>query len=53
MLAAFRNTAPTVPMISTAQVAELHRLEGVSRLDLSGLDTEAVAEYLSLRAGFP
>ncbi|MGH9170065.1 MAG: LuxR C-terminal-related transcriptional regulator [Acidimicrobiales bacterium] len=34
-------------------MAELHRLEGVGRLDLSGLDTDAIAEYLSLRAGIP
>ena len=48
------HSGTTVPDRSdelAARVAELHRLEGVSRLNLSGLGTEAVAEYLSVRAG--
>ena len=51
IVAAFRNTAPDRSDELAARVAELHRLEGVSRLNLSGLGTEAVAEYLSVRAG--
>lgn len=53
VVAAFRTTAPDRSEDLAARVAELHRLEGVRRLDLSGLDTEAIAEYLSLRAGIP
>ncbi|MGH9088406.1 MAG: ATP-binding protein [Acidimicrobiales bacterium] len=51
VLATFRTTAPDRSETLAARVAELHRLEGVRRLDLSGLDTEAIAEYLSLRTG--
>jgi DNA-binding CsgD family transcriptional regulator/tetratricopeptide (TPR) repeat protein len=51
--AAFRSTAPDRSDEVAARVAELHRLEGVRRLDLSGLDTEAIAEFLTLRAGLP
>jgi len=53
VVAAFRTTAPDRSDELAARVAELHKLEGVRRLDLSGLDTEAIAEYLSLRAGLP
>jgi len=53
VVAAFRTTAPDRSDEMAARVAELHRLEGVRRLDLSGLDTEAIAEFLSLRAGLP
>ncbi len=53
VVAAFRTTVPDRSEEMAARVAELHRLEGVRRLDLSGLDTEAIAELLSLRAGLP
>lgn len=53
VVAAFRSTAPDRSEELAGRMAELHRLEGVRRLDLSGLDTEAIAEYLSLRAGLP
>ncbi len=53
VVAAFRTTVPDRSDEMAARVAELHRLEGVRRLDLSGLDTEAIAEFLSLRAGLP
>jgi DNA-binding CsgD family transcriptional regulator/tetratricopeptide (TPR) repeat protein len=53
VVAAFRTTVPDRSDELAARVAELHRLEGVKRLDLSGLDTEAIAEFLSLRAGLP
>ena len=53
VMAAFRTTVPDRSDEMAARVAELHRLEGVRRLDLSGLDTEAIAEFLSLRAGMP
>ncbi|HET6966482.1 MAG TPA: AAA family ATPase, partial [Acidimicrobiales bacterium] len=53
VVGAFRTTAPDRSDELAARMAELHRLEGVRRVDLSGLDTEAIAEYLSLRAGLP
>lgn len=53
VVAAFRTTAPDRSDEMAARVAELHRLEGVKRLDLSGLNTEAIAEFLSIRAGLP
>jgi DNA-binding CsgD family transcriptional regulator/tetratricopeptide (TPR) repeat protein len=51
IVAAFRTTAPDRSDELAARMADLHRLEGVRRLDLDGLDTEAIAEYLVLRAG--
>lgn len=51
VMATFRTTAPDQQL--AARLAELHRLEGVRRLDLGGLDTEAIAEYLSRQAGIP
>jgi DNA-binding CsgD family transcriptional regulator len=53
VLAAFRTTAPDRSDEVTERVAELHRLEGVRRLDLRGLDTDAIAQYVSLRSGIP
>lgn len=53
VVAAFRTTAPDRSDELAARMADLHRLEGVRRLDLSGLDTDAIAEYLNLRAGLP
>ena len=53
VVAAFRTTAPDRSDEIAARVAELHRLEGIRRLDLSGLDTEAIAEFLSLRTRLP
>lgn len=46
VLAAFRTTAPdrSEDLIST--IAELYRLEGVRRIDLPGLGTDDIAEYL-------
>ncbi len=53
VLATFRTTAPDRSEEVAARVAELHRLDGVRRIDLSGLDTEAIAEYVSSRSGLP
>jgi DNA-binding CsgD family transcriptional regulator/tetratricopeptide (TPR) repeat protein len=53
VLATFRTTAPDRSDDLLARVAELHRLEGVRRLDLGGLDTEAIARFLNLRDGMP
>lgn len=53
VLAAFRTTAPDRSEELAAHVAALHRLDGVRRLDLCGLDTDAIAQYVSLRSGLP
>ena len=53
VLATFRTTAPDRSEEVNGRVAELHRLDGVRRLDLNGLDTDAIAEYVSLRSGIP
>lgn len=47
----FRSTPPDRSDLLAERVADLHRLEGVRRLDLVGLDTEAIAEYLALLGG--
>ncbi len=46
----FRTTAPDRSDVLSARMAELHRLDGVRRLDLGGLDTEAVAEFVCQHA---
>ena len=53
IMATFRTTAPDRSDEFAARIAELHRFEGVRRLDLSGLDTNAIAQYVSLRSGMP
>jgi DNA-binding NarL/FixJ family response regulator len=53
VLATFRTRAPDRSDEVAARVAELHRLDGVHRLDLCGLDAEAIAEYVALRTGLP
>ncbi len=53
LLATFRTTAPDRSEEVAARVADLHRLEGVRRVDLDGLDTDAIAEYVRLRTGLP
>jgi DNA-binding CsgD family transcriptional regulator len=51
LLATFRTTAPDRSDEIAGRLAELHRLEGVRRVDLGGLDTDAIAEYVRLRSG--
>lgn len=53
VLATFRTTLPDRSEDLLVRVADLHRLEGVRRLDLEGLDTDAIARFLHLRAGMP
>lgn len=53
VLATFRTTVPDRSEPLLGRIAELHRLEGVRRLDLSGLDTDAIARFLNLRGGVP
>ena len=48
VLGTFRTTAAgPVRTGSATRLAELHRFDGVRRLDLAGLDTEAIAEFVS------
>lgn len=46
VLATFRTTQPDRSDELAGRLAELHRFDGVRRLDLAGLDTEAIAEYV-------
>ena len=51
VLATRRTTAPDRTDDVSFALADLHRLDGVSRIDLVGLATEDVAEYLVREAG--
>ena len=51
VIATRRTTAPDRTDAVTYALADLHRLDGVQRLDLDGLDTEDVAEFLTSAAG--
>ncbi|GAA4119590.1 helix-turn-helix transcriptional regulator [Knoellia locipacati] len=52
-LASYRSTAPDRSAPLAGAVAELHRLEGVSRVRLSPLTEGDVAEYVTARTGAP
>ncbi len=43
----FRTTEPDRSDELATRLAELHRFDGVRRLDLAGLDTEAIAEFVA------
>ena len=47
VVATFRTTEPDRSDELITRLAELHRFDGVRRLDLGGLDTEAIAEFVS------
>jgi DNA-binding CsgD family transcriptional regulator len=51
VLATRRTTAPDRTDAVTYALADLHRLDGVERIDLVGLSTEDVAEYLFRQTG--
>lgn len=51
VLVTFRTTAPDRSDELSARLADLHRLDGVRRVDLAGLDTEAIAEFVCDHAG--
>ncbi|MGY1822180.1 helix-turn-helix transcriptional regulator [Geodermatophilus sp. SYSU D00079] len=53
VLATHRTTAPERSAALTGTIASLYRLDGVRRMDLAGLDTEEVAEYLAHEAELP
>jgi DNA-binding CsgD family transcriptional regulator/tetratricopeptide (TPR) repeat protein len=46
LLASHRNTAPDRSAPLAHAIAPLYRLDGVRRLDLAGLDTEDIIDYL-------
>ena len=46
VVATFRTTAPDRSDELIGRVAEMHRFDGVRRLDLEGLDTEAITEFV-------
>ena len=51
VLATHRTTAPERSASLVHTIAHLHRLDGVRRLDLSGLDSEDIAQFLVREAG--
>ncbi len=51
VLATFRTTLPDRSDELIGRLAEMHRFDGVRRLDLEGLDTEAIAEFVSGSGG--
>ena len=51
VLGTFRTTVPDRSDELSARLADLHRLDGVRRLDLAGLDTDAIAEFVGEHAG--
>lgn len=53
VLAAHRTTQPDRSEPLLQEIAQLHRLAGVRRLDLPPLDTEDVAEFLRREGGVP
>lgn len=46
VVATFRTTAPERSDELLTRMAEMHRFDGVRRLDLDGLDTDAIAEFV-------
>lgn len=51
LLASHRTTAPDRSRPLAAAIAPLYRLDGVRRLDLAGLDTEDITDYLIRESG--
>lgn len=47
VVATFRTTEPDRSDELVSRVAEMHRFDGVRRLDLDGLDTEAITEFVN------
>jgi len=53
VLVTHRTTAPDASARLTSTVSRLYRLDGVRRLDLDGLRTEDIADFLVRQAGVP
>lgn len=47
VVATFRTTEPNRSEELVGRLADMHRFDGVRRLDLAGLDTEAITEFVS------
>lgn len=50
-VATFRTTAPDRSWELSERLANLYRLDGVHRIDLTGLDTEAIAAFVGEQGG--
>src|SRR5208282_4688323 len=53
LLCTHRTTAPDRSDELTYAIADLYRLDGVRRIDLPGLSTDEVAQYLVAEGGLP
>lgn len=53
VIATFRTTEPNRSEELVGRLADMHRFDGVRRLDLSGLDTEAIVEFVSRTEALP
>lgn len=53
VVATFRTTEPNRSEDLVGRLADMHRFDGVRRLDLSGLDTEAITEFVSRTEQLP
>jgi DNA-binding CsgD family transcriptional regulator len=53
LLCTHRTTAPDSSDELTHAIADLYRLDGVRRIDLPGLSTDEVAQYLVAEGGLP
>jgi predicted ATPase len=53
LLVTHRSTAPDRSDELTYAIADLYRHDGVTRLDLGGLETDDIADYLVRAAGLP
>jgi DNA-binding CsgD family transcriptional regulator len=51
VMGTMRNNTPDRSEDLAVAVADLYRLPGIRRIDLTGLDSEAIQEYLSAEAG--
>ncbi len=51
IIGTMRNNTPDRSEDLAVAVADLYRLPGIRRIDLTGLDSEAIQEYLSAEAG--
>ncbi|MEV6491431.1 AAA family ATPase [Actinoplanes sp. NPDC051633] len=51
VLGTFRTTEPDRSADLSARLADLHRLDNVRRLDLAGLDTDDITEFVRVHGG--
>lgn len=53
LIGTYRTTEPDRSEELALAIADLYRLDGVRRLDLAGLSTDEVAQYLVMEGGLP